>query len=198
MAVEAAIVRSKSITTFGGAVLVGHSKTVGPVQELTSGVKSTIAVRKYRVGKPTYSFTFDGDTGTFVVGEILTIGTPTATAEVLYLGASKTMVIALMSGTVPADNSTLLGQASGATADVAGAVSAESAYYGDAASRVEDLLWRITNSESAPIDIAFGPTPDPTQTANGPATTAKQMVPAGATMWFGCDKFGDHVQWVAS
>jgi len=81
------------------------------------------------VGPRGYRFNYDNEGGTppFVVGEILTFTSPAGTAKLadLYdMGNYGMMFIGpMLTGTIPQDGSTIVGETSGATADVNGAVS---------------------------------------------------------------------------
>ena len=74
-----------------------------------------------------FRFAFDNEGGTppFVLGETLTFTSPAGTAYLSYLldqGTDGYMQCRLLTGSVPADNSTITGGTSGATADVNGSV----------------------------------------------------------------------------
>lgn len=75
-----------------------------------------------------YSFAYDGEaSGPFQRGETLTFTSPAGTAYLSALtddGSTGRMQIRMLTGTVPADNSTISGGTSGATANVNGAVAA--------------------------------------------------------------------------
>lgn len=80
------------------------------------------------VGPLGYRFSYDAEAGgPFVVGETLTFTSPAGTAvvaSVLDFGTTGEITIGpMVTGSVPADNSTITGGTSGATANVNGAVS---------------------------------------------------------------------------
>jgi len=91
---------------------------------------SLIASRVETFEEVGYEFAYDTLAGTppFQIGETLTFVTPAGTAELLRHtanddGLTGTMRIRLLTGTVPANDTTMTGGASGATAAVNGAVS---------------------------------------------------------------------------
>lgn len=73
------------------------------------------------------TFSYDGESGgPFLVGETLTFGSPSGTGTLLSLtdnGSTGSMVVRLLTGSTPVNNSTITGGTTGATAAVDGSVS---------------------------------------------------------------------------
>lgn len=96
----------------------------GTVTEVSPGDGSVYKCSWERLTR-IMEFDYDGGTTGWVVGETLTLTSPTGTAELVSItdnGATGHMTIRLLTGTVPANNTHIVGAAG--VADVNGAVTA--------------------------------------------------------------------------
>lgn len=114
---------SDKLTDLGGTLRIPPNNVTFTLSGLVSGEDRVL------VGPLGYTFAWDTEGGTppFQLGETLTFTSPAGTAYLSELrddGTTGRMIIRMLTGTVPVDNSTIAGGTSGATALVNGAVSA--------------------------------------------------------------------------
>jgi len=134
----------------------------------------TIAVASFAVGN-TLTFTTGAATGTGTILQIITDGTDAY------------VITGEITGTPPTSSSTVTNGT--ATANVNNPIR----YIGEPSTDPAYVAWRVSNAGSDHIYIAFGSTPLATSRISTATTTARKMVLAGTTDYFGVRAFGDKV-----
>lgn len=191
--VHASIVKVNAVTGQGLPALVENSAAVGSVQTLTATVKSTLRAQEWTQTLG-YTITVDNASGTFRLGETLEGNAGAGVARVIGVpGATSIIVGPLTSGALWVNNETLTGAESAATADVNVTVTPGRTYYGEMATAVQQLVWRIANMGTDNIYVAFGTDPLTTALYATSATTARKGIPAGTVAYFAVGHMGEFV-----